>query len=180
MEELLTYTSHDQRAKKRLDEQFALFRAKHKSPEPTPALIDVPVSELPASVTHAICPPSQLPTQAADAMIAPQPQGEERCESDPFAGIIEEAVFWQCVFSTDKVLHISELTRRTRYCGEIFGVILKPLPQYLNDATQDTLAHNLINRAHFDGLLEETQRFTNHAVLWSHNYCYRLNHGTTN
>jgi hypothetical protein len=193
MEELLTSATHDQRAKKRLDEQFALFRAKHNSPAPTPAQIDVPVSELPvttppASVIHApsvaIEPLPQL-TQAADAIIAPQPHGEEpakRLEQEqheitPFAGIMEEVVFWQCVFSTDTVLHISELTRRTRYCGEIFGVIKKPLPQYLNDATQDTLAHNLINRAHHDGLLQETARFSNHAVLWSHNYCYQ--HGTT-
>ncbi len=94
-----------------------------------------------------------------------------------FEGIMEEAVFWQCVFSTDKVLHISELTRRTRYCGEKFGIIPLPLPQYHSDRTQDTLALNLINRAHYDGLLTETWRSKQHPVLFSHSYEYM--YGTT-
>ncbi|MBD1210687.1 MAG: hypothetical protein H9535_19825 [Ignavibacteria bacterium] len=165
----------EEQAKNRLDERLHGFRTKYAPQKQQPnATIEIEtplpsVSPIPETLTKEPETLVEEPVQAAKQ--CSQPEMEVPSER------ISEEVFWACVFGVDEVLHISELTRRTRYCGEIFGIIKKPLPQYLNDATQDTLAHNLINRAHYDGLLQETARFSNHAVLWSHNYCYQ--HGTT-
>lgn len=175
MEATLTLFNVEEQAKSRLDERLRGFRAKYapqkqqpnaaieiETPLPSVSPIQEPLREEQETLV-------EEPVQAANIVSQPDTGTRQEC--------ISEEVFWACVFGVDKVLHISELVRRVRYCGEIFGIIPKPLPQYLNDATQDTLAHNLINRAHFDGLLQETARFSNHAVLWSHNYCYQ--HGTT-
>ena len=168
MEATLALFNIEEQAKNRLDERLRGFRTKYAPQKRQPnATIEIERS-LP-SVSLILEPLIEEPVQAAKQ--CSQPETEATTER------ISEEVFWACVFGVDEVLHISELVRRVRYCGEIFGIIPKPLPQYLNDATQDTLAHNLINRAHFDGLLQETARFSNHAVLWSHNYCYQ--HGTT-
>lgn len=167
MTELLAVNDKDTRARQRLDEQFAMFRSKHNT-ETTAAS--------PASVSHAPATSEEVQPQVTEAAITSQPP--RRMEpTNPFEGIMDESVFWQCVFGTDVVLESAELVRRTRYCGERFGIIPLPLPQYHSDRTQDTLALNLINRAHYDGLLTETERLGKHPFIFAHNHEYT--YGTT-
>ena len=170
MENLLAVNDKDTRARQRLDEQFAMFRSKHNTE--TTAASPASVSHAPETTSEEVH--SQMPEAAT---ITTQPPRKMETTQNPFEGIMEEAVFWQCVFSTDVVLESAELVRRTRYCGERFGIIPLPLPQYHSDRRQDTLALNLINRAHYDGLLTETERLGKHPFIFAHNHEYT--YGTT-
>lgn len=175
MEATLALFNIEEQAKHRLDERLRGFRTKYtpQKQQPNAAIeIETPlpsVLPIPESLTKEPEPLIEEPMQAAKQ--CSQPDAEAPTER------ISEEVFWACVFGVNEVLHISELVRRVRYCGEIFGFISVPLPQYYNDTTQDTLALNIINRAHYNGMLTETERFGKHPDIFSHNYFLR--YGTT-